>query len=235
MRVGLLQCDHVPAGYRSIDGDYDEMFASMFRGRDVELVTFDVPEGRLPLDASDCDAYLISGSRASVYQDGEWIRDLEGFVRTSVEASVPIFGICFGLQVMAVALGGVVERSKRGWGVGVHTMHVVGQRPWMRPETNTLALIMSHEDQIVRLPDGAAVLGSSEHCPNYLVEFAPGCVGIQGHPEMSALFAEAIYNDRRAEMGILSDRAVESLRSSTDVTVAVEWILEVFGGDGNSP
>jgi len=228
MRIGLLLCDHVSDEYRQIAGNYDEMFASMLEGRGVELNAYDVRNGRFPVDPTECDGYLVSGSRASVYEDEQWIRDLEGFVRRAVDASVPIFGVCFGLQVMATALGGTVEKSDRGWGVGVHTMTVVERRPWMAPCTDAVSLATSHQDQVVQLPTGATVLGSTDHCVNFLVEFVPGYVGIQGHPEFSAPFMKAIYSDRRDQLGGLADRAIVSLDSPTDTSVVVDWALAIF-------
>ncbi|GMQ92582.1 MAG: GMP synthase [Acidimicrobiia bacterium] len=228
MRIGLLLCDHVSDEYNQIAGDYDEMFASMLEGRDVDLSAYDIRNGRLPVNPTECDGYLISGSRASVYEDERWIRDLEAFVRVSVDASVPIFGICFGLQVMATALGGSVEKSRLGWGVGVHAMTVAESRPWMAPFHETVSLVTSHQDQVTQLPTDAVVLGSSDHCDNFLVEFATGYVGIQGHPEFAAPFMKAIYSDRRDQLGGLAEQAIASLDSPTDTSVVVDWVLAIF-------
>lgn len=226
--IGLLLCDRMPDEYLPIAGDYMAMFSLMFRERDVTLVPFEAYNGRFPDGPGECDAYVISGSRASVYQDEQWIRDLETFIRDSVSASVPIFGVCFGLQVMATALGGIVQKSRRGWGVGVHTMTVGEELPWMVPYLETVSLIMSHQDQITLLPERASVVGSSDHCENYLVEFTPIHVGIQGHPEFRAPFAEAIYSDRRKELGELADLAVASLKTPTDASRVADWAMAIF-------
>jgi len=228
MRIGLLLCDHVSDEFHQIAGDYDEMFASMLEDRDVELIAYDARNGELPVDPTECDAYLISGSRASVYEDEQWIRNLAEFIRVAVDATVPIFGVCFGLQVMATAFGGTVEESDRGWGVGVHTMTVGEERPWMDPVGNAVSLIMCHQDQVVQLPAGAVALGSSDHCDNFLVEFAPGYVGIQGHPEFGVSFAEAIYDHLAEQLGELAGPAVASLCTPTDSSRVVDWALAAF-------
>ena len=228
MRIGLLKCVHVLDQFESIAGDYQKMVATMLEQHSAELVVFDAYANELPDRPKTCDAYIISGSSASVYEDKQWIRDLESFVRTAAEESVPIFGICFGLQVMATALGGAVKRSDRGWGVGVHAMQVIRKRPWMRPHEDTISLIMLHQDQVVALPDGATVLGSSDHCPNFLVEFGPGLVGVQGHPEFPPAYAKALYTDRRERLGDLTEPAIESLASSTSETVISKWMQAMF-------
>ncbi|GMR01697.1 MAG: GMP synthase [Acidimicrobiia bacterium] len=228
MRIGLLQCDYVLDRYRSIAGDYHNMIEAMLDHRPADFVVFDVRGGELPEHPRACEAYIISGSSASVYEDERWIRGLESFVVAATEAKVPIFGICFGLQAMATAFGGTVERSESGWGVGVHTMRVGDRRSWMDPGNDTIGLIMIHQDQIVALPEPATVLGSSDHCANFLVEFTPTCVGIQGHPEFPAPYARALYEDRRERLGDLAGPAIESLATSTDADVVTDWIYAMF-------
>ena len=228
MRIGLLLCDSMPDEYLPIAGKYVAMFSGMFHNRAVTMTPFDAHRGELPDSPLECDGYVISGSRASVYEDEQWIRELEAFIRDSVNASAPIFGVCFGLQVMATALGGTVEKFHGGWGVGVHDMNTIRSRPWMKNSHDSVSLIMSHQDQITRLPERASILGSSDHCENYLVEFTAIHVGIQGHPEFGVPFAEANYSKRREQPGDLFDRAVESLRLHTDGGLVASWIVEFF-------
>jgi GMP synthase-like glutamine amidotransferase len=228
MRVGLLKCDRVLDQFETIAGDYNEMVSAMLDENSAELVVFNVYADEFPDRPEACDAYIISGSSASVFEDKQWIRNLEVFVREVAEASIPMFGICFGLQVMATAFGGAVERSDRGWGVGVHSIQVAQTRPWMQPHRDVISLIMLHQDQVVALPDNAAVLGSSQHCPNFLVEFAPGLVGVQGHPEFPPAYAAALYKDRRDRLGSLTDPAIKSLTAPTSESVIANWMQAIF-------
>lgn len=229
MRVGLLLCGDLPEKYSSIAGAFPEWLGTLLGDDGFSQVEFDVTAGDLPKDPSDCDAYIISGSASSVYEEEAWIRDLEEFVRDATRSDVPVFGICFGHQVLAQALGGTVERAENGWGIGVHTMRVDEDRPWMDPDMESVDLLMSHQDQVVELPDDAVVLGSSDHCANYLVEFTPTVVGIQGHPEFPIAFAEALYEDKRELVGDLADQAIASLSSPTDAAIVARWIANVLG------
>ena len=52
MRIGLLECDHVDDRYRSIGGDYFDMFASLLPAAD--LVRYDTIEGKLPAAPDEC-------------------------------------------------------------------------------------------------------------------------------------------------------------------------------------
>lgn len=228
MRIGLLLCDFVPDEFLPIAGEYIDMFSAMFEGRDVTLVPYEVYRGRLPEDTAECDGYVISGSRSAVYDDEQWIRELETLIREAVDTSAPMFGVCFGLHAMAKALGGTVEEFDGGWGGGVQTMTATDRRPWMTDCSDEISLIMSHQDQVVALPEGARRIGSSGHCENYLVEFAPRHVGIQGHPEFRPTFAEAVYRSYRDTRGSLADDALASLDRPTDTPIVVDWILNVL-------
>ena len=62
------------------------------------------------------------------------------------------------------ALGGTVEKSPRGWGIGVHTYDTDRAAPWMRPVLPRFTVPVCHQDQVVGLPGGADRLASSDHC-----------------------------------------------------------------------
>lgn len=231
LRVGLLLTDSVPADYLAISGEYVDMFEALFVDRDVTIVPYRANDRRLPDAVDECDGYLISGSRSSVYDQELWIDELKQFIRDAVARDVPIFGVCFGLQAMAEALGGNVEEFAGGWCGGVVTMTVDTPRSWMAPRQGDVSLIVSHKDQIVTLPAGATRLGSSSRCENFLVEFTPRHVGIQGHPELSPAFAAAVYRSRREKEGTAADDALATLGRPTDVPQVVEWMWNVISGD----
>lgn len=228
MGIGLILCGDLPEKYSSIAGGFPEWIERLLGEDAPAQFLFDATVGDLPKNPSDCDAYIISGSASSVYEDEPWIRELEEFVREVIRSDVPIFGICFGHQALAKALGGAVVRADNGWGIGMHTMGVVEDRLWMNPRIESVNLLMSHQDQIVELPDGATVLGSSHHCENYLVEFTPKAVGIQGHPEFPASFARALYEDKRESVGSLADDAIASLAEPVDSDIIARWMRNLL-------
>ena len=82
MRIGILQCDATNENFRDEHGDYPGMFISLFQSIDPELqfAVFDMRLEQYPQTPQECDAYLITGSRFSVYDDEAWIRKLEKFV-----------------------------------------------------------------------------------------------------------------------------------------------------------
>jgi GMP synthase (glutamine-hydrolysing) len=121
---------------------------------------------------------ILSGGPASVYEDGAPHPDPGLY-----ELGVPILGICYGMQLMAEALGGGVEPStKREYGLASVTIDdkasIFGRMPDQMP------VWMSHGDIISRPPPGFHVLAHSGNSPVAAIGDDRGRVGIQFHPEV---------------------------------------------------
>lgn len=227
LRIGLLECDHVAPHLRHIRGDYADMFRSLFAAHapEVTLVGYDAIGGQLPADPHEQDAWLISGSRHSVYEDLPWIHGLLDFIRAVDAARGVMVGICFGHQAIAHALGGETTRSDRGWGVGVHEADVEATLPWMEPARQEVRLLMTHQDQVLGLPEGARPLARSEHCEVAMFELGGRVLGIQGHPEFTPAYAAALMDERldRIPPDVVA-AARSTLAHGTDEAVVTTWI-----------
>ena len=229
MRIGLLQCDHVADRFQSIAGDYPQMFGALFERYAPEhtLVPFDVCNDVWPTSLNVCDAYLCTGSRWSVCDDIAWIHTLKQFVRQVRDVGKPFVGICFGHQMMAEALGGQVAKAETGWGAGVHAVEFPQTESWMQPPQASLRLQYMHQDQVLRLPDQAVVIGRSAHCPNAAMRIGTTLLGVQAHPEFTADYSAALLHDRRERIGAeRTNAALASLQQATDEASATRWIAQ---------
>lgn len=233
MHIGILQADRVDSEQRARFGDYPAMFADTLRGGMDEGATFeffDVRRGRYPRRIEDCSGYLITGSRASVYDDDSWIARLIGFMGELHHARARTVGICFGHQLIAQALGGTVGRAAAGWGVGVHTWKIVGREPWMHPPKREIRLLASHQDQVETLPPGARLLASSAFCPQAAFAVGDHMLALQGHPEFTKPYAEFLMHKRRPLLGAAFEPGLRSLGQPTDAGVIAGWIARFMAG-----
>ncbi len=233
LSMALLECDHVDADLRHIAGDYADMFTRLFteHAPEVTLERVDVVGGA-PLPALGAhDGLLITGSRQSVGDDLPWIRDLGGLLVRAHARAVPVVGICFGHQLIAHALGGRVDRAPVGWGVGVHHGTVTAPRAWMTPARSGFDLLVSHQDQVTAIPNGATVLATSEHAPVAAFEMG-SLVGFQGHPEFVADYAEALMARRIERIGAERiEHARGTLGRPTDQATVTRWIESFLAGN----
>jgi GMP synthase-like glutamine amidotransferase len=237
MRIGLLECDHVSDKFRSIAGDYYDMFAGLFSAAspEIDLVAYDAIAGKLPATPDECDGYVATGSRHSVYDDLGWIEPLCHFVRTVHAARVPFAGICFGHQLAAHALGGRVERAASGWGAGVRCVEIERRLSWMAPALDACALHFMHQDQVVALPADAIVLGRADHCPVAMFAIGERTIGIQAHPEFTPAYTDALLADRVARIGAAEVAAARAgLEQPTDEATIARWLAQFLAGSGES-
>jgi GMP synthase-like glutamine amidotransferase len=112
MTIGILLCGDFPATLQAEFGSYSSMVRKLLGSRSAAV--FDVREHQLPRSISACEAYVITGSSAGVYDDLPWITDLMGFLR-SARGRSKLIGICFGHQAMAQAFRGSAIKSPNGW------------------------------------------------------------------------------------------------------------------------
>ena len=123
-------------------------------------------------------ALILSGGPASVYADGAPKLDKEIF-----ELGIPTLGICYGAQLLALDLGGRVDRTGvsefgrtelKASGGSLFSSLPAEQTVWM-----------SHRDTVVAPPEGAEIVATSDHTPVAAFEHRDRKLyGVQFHPEV---------------------------------------------------
>lgn len=225
MKLGLLETGRPPEPLAETYGDYPAMFRALLGEAAYEYATFDVAAGELPAHPQACDAYLVTGASAGVYDPLPWIAPLKAFL-VEAKGKVPLVGICFGHQVMAEAFGGRVEKSPKGWGVGLQTYKVRRREPWM-DVVSTLALPGSHQDQVVEQPPNTEVIAASDFTPFGMLAWRDQpAISLQLHPEFEPAYAKALIEARRGPRYTdeQADAAIASYRAPDDRARTGEWI-----------
>ena len=150
MKIGILKTDAVRPEFVPEFGEYPDMFAALLSRVDpaLEFATYDVEEGEFPDDIHAVDAYLITGSKSSVYDDKPWIKQLMQFVRELHARRKKLVGICFGHQLVARALGGHTEKSDKGWGVGAHSATFSQSPRWHDGEGHEFVAVAENEERL---------------------------------------------------------------------------------------
>jgi GMP synthase-like glutamine amidotransferase len=212
--VTIIETGLVSASNRERHGSYPQMFEQMIGAADssVTFNTVSIPAGEPLPDAGGLKAILITGSSAGVYDGFDWIAPLEDFVRAVHGRKVPMVGVCFGHQVIAQALGGVVRKSEKGWGLGRHVYDVTPGNGII--DGDRIALAASHQDQVITPPPGARSILSSDFTEHAGLLYDGGTtLSVQPHPEFSVGYALACC-DMAHSKGHAPDNLVAAAKAS---------------------
>lgn len=142
-------------------------------------------------------AFVITGSAANVPDREPWMLRTEAWLRAVVASGTPAFGICFGHQILAQALGGEVQRNPRGREIGTVPIERTVEDPIFAGISARFAANVTHVDTVVRLPPGATALARSALESHHAIRFAERCYGVQFHPEMDGEVLRAYVETRR--------------------------------------
>ena len=227
MKVGLLECDHVREELVHIAGDYRQMFPALFLqvAPDWDFSFYDVCNGHFPESADECDVYICTGSKSSVYDKEPWIEKLQDFVQKIFHSQSVFVGVCFGHQLLGEALGGKVEKSAGGWCVGIHTLKLLQQELWMQPVQSELNLLMMCQDQVLKLPPDSQLLASADNCLNAMFSVGNRMLGVQAHPEFPREYNQALMELRVERIGAEKVRqGIATLAMHSDELIFAGWV-----------
>ncbi|MFW5654626.1 MAG: type 1 glutamine amidotransferase [Roseicyclus sp.] len=222
MIIGILQTGHLPEDMSRAHGDYAAMFRRLLAGRGFDFRTWNVVDMDFPHGPEAADGWVITGSRHGAYEDLPFIPPLEDLVRAIAGAGRPLVGVCFGHQIVAQALGGRVIKYPGGWALGLRRYRVGGAE---------LALHAWHQDQVVELPPGATVLGTSEMTDHALLAIGDRILTIQPHPEFERPVIEGLIEHRSGAIDpSLVRAAAQSLGAEADNALVGAWMADVLQG-----
>ncbi|MEO0402787.1 MAG: type 1 glutamine amidotransferase [Pseudomonadota bacterium] len=208
MKIGILQTGHAPDEVLGPIGDYDAMFARLLGGHGFEFVTFNVVDMDFPDGPEACDGWLITGSKHGAYEDHPFIPPLEDLIRAIHAADRPMIGVCFGHQIIAQAMGGTVVKFDGGWSVGHTEYDYDGQG---------IALNAWHQDQVIKVPDGARTVASSGFCEHAALVYGDRIWTIQPHPEFGSDMVTALATYRGP--GVVPAAQLNAVRNRIDAPV----------------
>ncbi|HUT22925.1 MAG TPA: glutamine-hydrolyzing GMP synthase [Sumerlaeia bacterium] len=199
---------------------YSQLIARKIRQLNVytEIAPYNVSIAKLR--KMNPEGIVLSGGPANIYAKGA-----PRLNKRVLDLGAPVLGICYGMQAIAVAMGGKVDHSdKREYG------HAIVARQEEDALWSGLArkqrVWMSHQDRVAQLPKDFRVLGVTESCPAAIRHKTRPIYGVQFHPEvhhtthgerMLSNFAIRICGCKADwRMKDFVERTVDELREQTD-------------------
>ena len=161
-------------------GQYNQLIARRVRECNVysEVVPYDISLEKIK--EKNPKGIIFTGGPANVYTEDSPKCDAGIF-----ELGIPILGICYGMQLMSLTLGGNVARATTRE-YGETNVNIDNTSKLFEGFNNTNIFLMSHTDYVESVPEGFKKIGYTQVCPNAAIENAEKKLyGIQFHPEVN--------------------------------------------------
>jgi len=187
-RILLIQSGTVPQPICEEVGDFPQWFS---RAMNISLAQMNIIRAyeneKLPSPDKNTTT-IITGSWSMVTEHLEWSENVAGWIRQAFENEVPLFGVCYGHQLMSYALGGGVDFNPKGMELGAHSITLNE-----KSKNDTLLKLcpsnftaqLSHMQTVVALPPNAVSLASSYFDDNQIIRYSKFAISTQFHPEFT--------------------------------------------------
>ena len=146
---------------------------------------------------------IVTGSGAMVTDRADWSEASAAWLRDAAHGGTPVFGICYGHQLLAHALGGEVGDHPAGREMGTVDiqLHPAAQDdPVFAPIPERFAAQVTHLQTVLAPPPGATVLARSDHDACHAFRWGEAAWGVQFHPEFSATHMRGYVHARRVAL-----------------------------------
>ena len=212
MRIAVLDlCVFLPE-YQSGQDKFGVLLAR-WAARGLPQAAFsviDVVSGAPLPDPQAFDGYILSGSDKGVYDDTPWMQPLRAFLIAARDAGKPLFGVCFGHQIMADVFGGKAEKVGAPE-VGVRAFEIEGKQ---------VTGHVWHQDQVTEVPPGAQVIGRADYCPVAALSYDFPAMSVQFHPEYAPDYVSDFL--RRSDGVVLDGDATQKAIAEFDNSAVSE-------------
>ena len=209
--------EHVAAGGVPASKGYSDLLRELLPGAVVDICYPGDPKAVLPEGESlaGYDGIAITGSGLHVYAGGPEVMRQVDLVRAALDTGTPLFGSCWGLQVIVAAAGGSVRKNPKGreigFGRGIRLTEAGRKHPMYVGKLDVFNAPTVHLDEVEALPPGTIVLASNAVSEVQSAEIRTNgstAWAVQYHPEYPLREVAAIVRrigPRLIEEGFFAD------------------------------
>jgi len=185
-RLFIIKVGTTFASTRRRFGDFDDWTREALGPVSTETEIIDAEHGA-PLPAPEvCAGVVVTGAHAMVTERHPWSLAVEKWIPALIDGGVPFFGICYGHQLLAKAMGGEVGFHPGGQEigtVGLELLPVCAADPLFHSLPARIAAHVVHSQTALHLPKDAVLLAASAHEPHHAFRVGHRAWGVQFHPE----------------------------------------------------
>lgn len=176
--------------FQHMDDEPPGLFGEFLRERGATLDTVMLHRGEAIPALAPYDFLLVMGGAMDVWETTSypWLSaEIAAIREWTVNRNRPYFGVCLGLQLVTLALGGEVGLARAAEvGIGKVSLTSLGKRHGMAAGLKpSMKFMQWHHAEVTRLPDGAEVLASSPVSPVQIMAVGSDILATQFHGELT--------------------------------------------------
>ena len=206
-----------------------QLFQDILKKIEIEWQSdiFYLWQNQYPRHIDDYDAYIITGSPASVNDTDAWIIWLLDFIRQLHDRKIKTIGICFGHQAIAKALGSMIGCNPHGWSIGIEKLCMKTKKNWMHYYPQYLRLYSVHQEQILQASPKLEVIAGNDHCPIGSFVVGNHFLTVAYHPELQKNFLQdlCIHLQGHIDQPLL-DKATKDFHDDSDSEIFIKWMRD---------
>jgi GMP synthase (glutamine-hydrolysing) len=226
----IIETGHAPAPIRGRHGDFSHWFRLALQVPPAHVHRIDVQSGEALPPPRMCAGAVITGSTAMVTDGDAWSESVADWIRKAMGVELPLFGVCYGHQLMAHALGGRVGALPDGREIGTQYIELLpdaADDPLLRGLPARFRAHTTHQQSVLAPPPGARVLARSAQDPHQILRYGKHAISTQFHPEFSATVMRA-YLRLRAPQLHAESRDMRALLSAVGAAPHARRLLRGF-------
>jgi GMP synthase (glutamine-hydrolysing) len=211
-------------------GDFDDWVIAACDSSHVSFSVIDMIEGQELPNTDGLSGIIITGSHAMVTDLEPWISSLEAWISQVAKQNIPVLGICFGHQILAQALGGLVDYHPGGREIGCVPIALTteaNQDPLLSGLPQQFMAHTTHAQSVRSLPPGAQLLAENPFESHHAFRVDKHVWGVQFHPEFTSEIMRQ-YIDEQTPTLLNQGFDVDALQLAVSNTVEANGLLKRF-------
>lgn len=199
MKPLLIQTGTPPDAIRERHGDLPDWFAAALGLTRDQLLVVRAFEGEKPPALDVRTPAILTGSWSMVTDREAWSEALAEWIRAAMAIGTPLFGVCYGHQLMAHALGGEVGYLAQGREIGsqIVTLSTAGTAdPALEHAGSAFTAQLTHMQTVLAPPAGTTMLARSARDQHQILRYGPNALSTQFHPEFTPAITKGIIEAR---------------------------------------
>ncbi len=179
---------------------FPDMFMQAADFSACRILNVHAQRDRLPGNLDGYDGILVTGSTSMVSDREPWSENLAAWLKKAIQDKIKILGVCYGHQLIAHALGGLVGYNPNGMELGTHEISLT----YSGSKDDAFTLLgglptkfganLAHSQTVLSPPREATLLGYSIHDPHQILGYGKNVLTLQFHPEFSQKIMWAYVN-----------------------------------------